>query len=203
MEVILNLFTKYLQVGETWNGYRAMVFRGIEDLFIGTDIEIDSNVCKIRTSSTKEKTYICTQLHQVRSHQNTRTEDPRENLICMRNCFHQQLRKSTQQCWSCGSVIPTDSSVCNKYLSNNPIIEHLIKRNRKGSTQRCESKNATIEGGIPWHRSSIKIFLPSLMVDTTWSWNHHWNKSGPLKALNLLPFPSEPLSFPKKKHTEN
>ena len=144
MEVILNLFTKYLQVGETWNGCRAMVFKGIEDLFLGTDIEIDSNVCKIRTSSTKEKTYICTQLHQVRSHQNTRTDDPRENLICMRNCFHQQLRKSTQQCWSCGSVIPTDSSVCNKYLSNNPIIEHVINRNRKRSTQRCESKDATI-----------------------------------------------------------
>ena len=104
----------------------------------------------------------------------------------MRNCFHQQLRKSTQQCWSCGSVILTDSSVCNKYLSNNPIIEHVINRNRKRSTQRCESKNATMEGGIPWHRSSIKIFLPSLMVDTTWSWKHHWNKSGPLKALNLL-----------------
>ena len=45
-----------------------------------TDIEIDSNVCKIRTSSTKEKTYICTQLHRLCSHQNTRTEDPREKI---------------------------------------------------------------------------------------------------------------------------
>ena len=60
MEVILNLFKKDLQVGETWNGYRAIVFKEIEDLFKAADIEIHSNVYKIRTSTPKEKTYIST-----------------------------------------------------------------------------------------------------------------------------------------------
>ena len=129
----------------------------------------------------------------------------------MRNCFHPLPQISTKQCWSCGSVIITDStSICNKYLSHNPIIEPLIKTYRKRSTQRCESKNATKEGGIPSNRSSIKIFFSSLMVDTTWSWNNHWQKCGSLKALNLLlhcwktwdlslPIPLlEPLSFQNK-----
>ena len=34
----INLFTKVMHVGETWNGYRAIVFKGIEDLFIVADI---------------------------------------------------------------------------------------------------------------------------------------------------------------------
>ena len=58
--VVLNLFTKDLQLGETRNGYRAIVFKVIEDLFIAADIVIHSNVYKIRPSPTKEKTYICT-----------------------------------------------------------------------------------------------------------------------------------------------
>ena len=39
-------------------GYRAIVFKGIEDLFKAVDIEIHSNVYNIRTSTPKEKTYI-------------------------------------------------------------------------------------------------------------------------------------------------
>ena len=50
----------------------------IGDLLIAADTEIHSNVYKIRTSTTKEKTFICTQFHLERSHQNIRTEDPRE-----------------------------------------------------------------------------------------------------------------------------
>ena len=33
----INLFTEDMHVGETWNGYRAIVFKGIEDLFIVAD----------------------------------------------------------------------------------------------------------------------------------------------------------------------
>ena len=47
-----------MQVGETRYGYRAIAFKGIEDLFKAVDIEIHSNVYNIRTSTPKEKTYI-------------------------------------------------------------------------------------------------------------------------------------------------
>ena len=47
-----------MQVVETRNGYRAIVFKGIEDLFKAADIEIHSNVYNIRTSTPKEKTNI-------------------------------------------------------------------------------------------------------------------------------------------------
>ena len=47
-----------MQVGETRNGYRAIIFKGIEDLFKAADIEIHSNVYNIRTSTPKEKTNI-------------------------------------------------------------------------------------------------------------------------------------------------
>ena len=46
---------KDLQVDETSNGYRAIVFKGIEDLLIAADIVIHSNVYKIRTSLPKKR----------------------------------------------------------------------------------------------------------------------------------------------------
>ena len=56
----INLFAKDMQVGETWNGYKAIVFKAIADLFIVSDnkpflfgIEIHSNVYKIRTSNAR------------------------------------------------------------------------------------------------------------------------------------------------------
>ena len=80
----INLFTKDMPMGKQWNVYRAIIFKGIEDLPIGK-ITIKpffghwdhSNVYKIRVSNTKDMTYIYTQLQQVWSPlvQNARTEN--------------------------------------------------------------------------------------------------------------------------------
>ena len=84
-----------MQVGETCNGYRAIVFKGIDDLFIAAEIVIHSNVYKIRTSPTKEKTYICTssikyEVIKIPEQRILGTEGSflGTKLICMRNFFH-------------------------------------------------------------------------------------------------------------------
>ena len=67
----------------------------IGDLFIDANIVIHSNVYKIRTSSTKEKTYICTssikyEVIKIPEQRILGTEGSflGTKLICMRNFFH-------------------------------------------------------------------------------------------------------------------